>query len=321
MWRYRARACLPDFLTRAATPLVRQVLSLYPDSLVVAAMKAGGGPELGMEAITEPFEVLCGALREEAQLHGGGIIAARRMVVRSLATRGKAVRLLAQHPEIDAIAVPAPIVITGLPHTGTEMLADRLATAPGLRRPDGPQDLMAVHMASMAFELAWHVPAYAEWYDEADLTPAYGWLRRLLQLQQRSDHQRSDHQRSDQERSDQEPVRWVVRSMQHLEQLPALRAVFPDAVVVQTHRDIGPVLEETTRSVAELRRRSSAEVNPTQIGRYWSWRAERMLERNAAARQRDHELRIVDVDHDELMDDPAGIVAELLVQLGAAPES
>jgi len=37
-------------------------------------MKAGGGQELGMEAITEPFEVLCHALRDEARLHGPGIV-------------------------------------------------------------------------------------------------------------------------------------------------------------------------------------------------------------------------------------------------------
>jgi hypothetical protein len=297
-----------DFLNRAGQPLVRQLLSLYPDSLVVGGMKAGGGGDLGMEAISDQFEVLCGALRDEAQLHAGGIVAARRRVVDLLARRGRTVHLLDRHPEIDALAMAAPIVITGLPHSGAETLRDLLVDRPDLDRPGDEPSLMGVHMSSIEFELDWHVPAYAEWYDEADLQPGYGWLRRLLQVQRWQD-------------TGSPARRWVLTSMQHLEQLPALLATFPDALVVQTHRDLDAVVTDMVGSVSERRRRSSAEVNPTQIGRYWSWRAGRMLERNQHQRRALDPARVVDVAHDDLVDDPANVVAALVDQFGVAPES
>ena len=75
---------------------------------------------------------------------------------------------------------------------------------------------------SMIFPTQYHLPTYNRWLlDQADLAPAYRWHRQVLQ------HLQSRHP------ADQ----WLLKSPAHLWHLDALAGEYPDAVVVQTHRD------------------------------------------------------------------------------------
>ena len=64
--------------------------------------------------------------------------------------------------------------------------------------------------------------------------------------------------------------RWVLKSPQHLEQLPVLLDVFPDAGVVQTHRDPVAVTASLVTMEAYTRRMQHRGADLRAIGAHWS---------------------------------------------------
>ena len=86
---------------------------------------------------------------------------------------------------------------------------------------------------SMIFPTQYHVPSYAQWLiDEADMAPAYRYHRLFLQ------HLQSRHPRP----------RWVLKSPGHLWCLGALLDEYPNALLVQTHRDPLRIIARSARS-------------------------------------------------------------------------
>jgi hypothetical protein len=336
-----------DLLNRVGRRPAKWFVNLESPTLVVAAMKKAGLPDIDVGPIAEPLEILSRSLDREADLHPLGRIAARTLLVGLLTTRARVRQLTADHPEITSAPVAAPIVIMGMPRTGTTFLQRLLSRDPGLRSlpyweafaplPTGPADdrrapiadrvasaekaikfldrvapdmkavheldatepdeeiwLLGVALGSMLFEAQWNVPAYAEWYDSADLQPAYDELHTLLQVLQW--YRPAD--------------RWLLKSPQHLERIPELRAAFPDAVIVQTHRDPVSVVASTASMISYSRRMSSSTISPPTIGRYWAWRIERLLTRSMEQRDATG-TPVVDVRFEDLMADPLSIVEEI----------
>ena len=70
---------------------------------------------------------------------------------------------------------------------------------------------------------------------------------------------------------------WILKSPQHIEQFPALRATFPDATFVLTHRDPVSVTASLTMMITYSLRLGHDEVDVPWVGRYWSDRLEHML--------------------------------------------
>src|SRR5260370_3546525 len=221
----------------------------------------------------EPLRVLLGALESEARLTLLGRLLLRQWLLQLLTTRLLVQDLVIRHPEILELPVPSPIVILGLPRTGTTHLHNLMSCDPGLRslpyweslqpvppaemqptpgqpdprikrcqqslrlltyvmplypllhdiasgRPQEEIQLLAVDFSPMLFEWISHVPSYRDWYRANDQTPAYRYLRKLLQGLQWL----------------RGGARWVLKSPQHLEHTRHLPRAFPDANIVQTHR-------------------------------------------------------------------------------------
>src|SRR5262249_30440199 len=80
-------------------------------------------------------------------------------------------------------------------------------------------------------------------------------------------------------------TRWTLKSPQHVEQLGVLARVFPDATFVLTHRDPVAVTRSLATMVAYSSRLAHARVDPVRIGRYWTARVEELL--SACVRDRD----------------------------------
>ena len=95
---------------------------------------------------------------------------------------------------------------------------------------------------SMIFTVQYEVPTYNRWLlDEADLAPAYRWHRLFLE------HLQSGHMGE----------RWLLKSPAHLWHLAALLAEYPDAVIIQTHRDPLKVIASVSALAVHLRRMAS----------------------------------------------------------------
>jgi hypothetical protein len=141
---------------------------------------------------------------------------------------------------------------------------------------------------SVAFETQAHVPSYSAWLREQDWEPAYRAHRRLLGLIGLHDGGK----------------RWVLKNPSHLMALEALLAVYPDAVVVVTHRD--PVT--CVASMCSLAEASTRGLSTTFTGDVIGRTQLDLLvrEQEAFRAARPAAPTVVDVAYDDLVGDPVG---------------
>jgi hypothetical protein len=125
-------------------------------------------------------------------------------------------------------------------------------------------------MSSMLFETTAPMPAWRDHFLARDQTPSYRYLRTVLQA--------LTWLRGGE--------RWVLKTPQHLEQIPTLLSVFPDATFVVTHRDPVAVTGSVLTMLGYAARMTTDHPDPVAIARYWAPRVEQLLH----ACLRDHEL-------------------------------
>src|SRR5210317_48873 len=111
------------------------VVPLDEASLLNHARQATGLDDFGDERWQQPFRVLIKALEEEAQLTLMGRLMARSDIILWLSTRLQVTDLLQRHPEILDEQVTAPMVIAGLPRSGTSILFELLSQDPEVGVP------------------------------------------------------------------------------------------------------------------------------------------------------------------------------------------
>ena len=295
------------------------VLDLHAPALLDRTARMTGLTDFGDPLFREPLGVLLAALRDEAALTPMGRAVARADILRLLENRLRMADVLAHYPEIVEGEIRQPIVIVGLPRTGTSILHELLAQDPanrvpmtwevmypwppperatyatdrriaivdkhlarvdrllpdfkrmhpmGARLPQECVALTAHDFASMVFSTTHFVPSYQAWLDEADLRWVYAAHRRQLQYLQW--HCPAD--------------RWVLKSPGHLWALDALLAIYPDARIVQTHRDPLKVIASLANLVAVLRSMASDRIDRAAIGAEWTARLAAGLQRATIVR-------------------------------------
>ncbi|HMT50958.1 MAG TPA: sulfotransferase, partial [Dietzia sp.] len=320
------------------------------DDLHASASRAVGLEDFadGEDRHREALGVLLDSLHTDAGLTPAGSKYWRSVLKGALVARLVAQAGFAADPAQAGVEIERPVVVTGLPRTGTTALhrllgADPanqglelwLTEVPGPRPPrerweDDPtyrglRDLYAgfmsenpdyggVHyisaddleecwqllrqsLTSVSYECLARLDDYSAWLQGVDWVPAYRRHRRNLQLIGAHDPGR----------------RWVLKNPSHLFALDALLEVYPDAVVVQTHRDP----RRSMASMFSLAHRTAAdwstEFTPEYIGAsqldLWA-RGVAGFDAARARHEADPRSRatFVDVDHSELVRDPAGVV-------------
>lgn len=112
------------------------------------------------------------------------------------------------------------------------------------------------------------------------------------------------------------PGRWVLKCPQHLEQLPVLLKTFPDATFAVTHRDPVSVIQSAVTMLAYGQRNGRKRVEPKLLIDYWTDRVEHLL--RACVRDRDllPESRSIDVLFHEFMADDLAMVARIYERAG-----
>lgn len=323
-------------------------VQLEPDALMDAAVAKTGLSDFGADTFREPLDVLCAAFRTEAGLSGPGVVSNHALLVQLLSNRLLVQDLLQRHPEIHDVRIEAPIIVCGLPRTGTTHLHNLMAADPALRslpyweslepvlpeseRPaPGEPDpriartavaldfinsampyfkrmhemtvdhvheeiqLLAIDFSTMLFETTAAMPSWRDYYLAHDQTPHYEYMRTVLKVIQ---WLRGGD-------------RWVLKSPQHIEQFAALRATFPDATFVVTHRDPVSVTTSVATMITYTARLSHERVDPHFIGGYWADRIERMLRSCADERDVLPAGQSIDVPFDEFMADDVAMVGRI----------
>jgi hypothetical protein len=161
-------------------------------------------------------------------------------------------------------------------------------------------ELMTPDFASYNFEWLSMSPRWRDHYYRTDQTPHYRYMKDVLRILQRR----------------RGPSRWVLKCPQHLEQLPVLKEVFPDATVVFTHRDPVAVVQSALTMLAYGQRVSRKRVEIDALAEYWVARIEHLLA--ACVRDREHIAReqSLDVRFDDFMADEIGTVERIYAKAG-----
>ena len=173
----------------------------------------------------------------------------------------------------------------------------------GPYEPEEELGLLVASMWGMKHEAQWHVPSYGRWCEGQDATPAYRHMANLLRLIGWS-----------QQVSSIRP--WILKTPQHMLDLPALLSVFPDARLIFTHRDPQAVVGSAASLAWNQTILYSDDVCPKRIGREWLRKTELQIERMRAARDAIPRDRMIDVQYDEMERDWRGTMDRVYNFLG-----
>ncbi|WP_341858540.1 sulfotransferase [Qipengyuania sp. GPGPB31] len=163
----------------------------------------------------------------------------------------------------------------------------------GPYEPEEELGLVAASMYGMKWEAQWNVPSYAEWCHEESAIPAYRHMANLLRLIGWS-----------QQESSLRP--WILKTPQHMLDLPALLEVFPDARLIFTHRDPKQVVGSAASLAWNQTIIYSDHNDPAQTGRDWLGKTATMVARMRAARDAIPRERMIDVQYEDMETDWRG---------------
>jgi hypothetical protein len=163
------------------------------------------------------------------------------------------------------------------------------------------------------------IPSFAAWREGQDLTPGYEYLLRLLRLLQwqkrrrkEASEARSEPQASEVHRTGH---RWILKTPFHLGHMDCLFRAFPDARIVWPHRDPGQCIPSLASLIHSLRVLGSDRVDPVEIGREWSGKMQRAIERCLDVREQ-HPDRFLDLRYQDLVADPLAQAARIYAFAG-----
>lgn len=178
----------------------------------------------------------------------------------------------------------------------------------GPYEPEEELGLLVASMWSMKHDAQWHVPSYAQWCEGENPVEAYRHMANLLRLIGWS-----------QQESSLRP--WILKTPQHMLDLPALLEVFPDARLIFTHRDPKQVVGSAASLAWNQTIIYSDHHDPAQTGRQWLGKTATMIERMRAARDAIPRDRMIDVQYDDMETDWRGTMERVyrFLELDMAP--
>ena len=284
------------------TPVVaRRLVRLTPESLLAAARRRIGLDDFGDPAFREPLERLLASIEAEARLTLIGRIAARHDLSGMLVNRLRIEHDRRQHPEIGDEEIRRPLVITGLPRTGSTFLHGLLAQDPAnrtprhweLRSPSPPPERATYdtdrRIVRAARDIRWFTrlaPRFPAIHPVGALLPeecvvimshafrsfqfSSTWFvpsyQRWLDCADLAPAYRYHRRFLQHLQWRCRGERWLLKAPPHLRGLPALFATYPDANVVMTHRDPVEVVASVTSLHVVLRQAFSRHVDPLRVG-------------------------------------------------------
>ncbi|NKY49787.1 sulfotransferase family protein [Nocardia vermiculata] len=320
------------------------------EDLHASATRTCGLTEFGAGDYREALGVLLESYQRDADLTELGSKMNRYFLRGALVARALSEAAWQSNPGYTDTPITRPIFVTGLPRTGTTALHRLLASDPqhqalemwlaempqprppretwadnpvfqhidagfARHRVENPEYMGLHYMSASEVEECWqllrqtvksisyeslaYLPTYSQWLRGQDWDDAYDRHKRNLQLIGLGDNRR-----------------WVLKNPSHLFALDALMEVYPDALIIQTHRDPVTIMasscslsEQTTKGWSNTFTGST--IGSTQL-ELWS----RGLREFTAARARYNPAQFLDIQFEELRADPFGTVEKIYSAFG-----
>lgn len=329
-------------------------VGLKPDSLIAAAKKQSGLSDLGDPSFHEPLQKLVRSIEDEAKLHALGRIITRARLVSTLVTRMRLEKRIADVPAIHDEKLTRPIVIVGLPRTGTTFLHRLLAsdahriralmswealmpvgedgeTLPRRRMVAAERSEAALRYLAPDFFAVHPIDALGPEEDillldlafrstvpEATMNvPSFAaWLETVDQSPAYRQLARALRVLQHERRPKADAWRWVLKTPHHLEWLEELPKVLDRPLIVWTHREPREVVGSFCSMIAHGRGVFSDHVDPKEIGRFWLRKGKRMVERAMEARSSIGADNFIDIQYKDLIADPMGVTRTIQERAG-----
>ncbi|MDE0885865.1 MAG: sulfotransferase [Myxococcota bacterium] len=332
----------------AVGPLAKAIPWKIEAALDQAASESGLD-DFGEDIYSEPLAVFLEGARVEGDLSAMGEVMVWGQVIQFLKNRLLVEEEFKRHPEIAGEVIDRPIVIAGLPRTGTTHLHNLISSDPALHfLPwwESLEPLPPLAEAGGNFEVdpRWHragegialrdriMPYFNRmhdmWPDHAHeeihllaiggstmffetLAPSERWKEYYCGTDQTPWYRYMHRVLQLIQARRKKPGRWILKSPQHLEQFAPLSRVFPDATTVVTHRDPVSITASFATMATYSARLSLRTVDPTKVGGYWAKRIEEMLHACVDDRELLAPERSLDVLFHEFMADDMATVAAI----------
>ena len=337
-------------MTNLQTPPARFVDGW--DQLHEAAARQAGSWEFGTDYVWG-LKVLLQSLDYDPRFTPVGKASVWQMVTDALAARAVAFASMRAHPGFAANAIAKPLVIVGMPRTGTTALHKLLSVDPQFQgaekwllsapMPRPPVDSwrenrwfqkevdelnarfgatpeqraahnMVAHEVDECLWLqrqsfvsnmwagGWSAATYDAWWQAQDEAASYDYLRQCLQLIGLNDPGR----------------RWLLKNPSHILRLGQVFRIFPDARVIQTHRDpakaipsLCAILIGGHHIMESGRREERAHIMGMREVAKWTRGVLDAMPVRAA-----HAAQVMDVVHGDFHADPMGIVRRIYAFAG-----
>ena len=317
---------------------------LVPEAMLAASVARTGLSDFGDPAYREGLDLLLSGIRA-LDLPAPFAQATAGRIGQSLDTRAMAVEGLKRHCEVLDTPIRQPLIIAGLVRSGTTALHQLLSLDPQFQGPEhwltmapmprppraqwadiphyraiadgiaafvasAPEMLddhmmsaegieeslfiLASSFASNMWPSMWPVPRYDAWYLHRDDSDSYRWLADVLRLIGKDDERR-----------------WLLKNPTDLFSLRELLLVFPDAMIVQTHRDPVDAMPSICNLILAAQRVFAGDrADPLAIGRRETEMWATALDRAEAARANSAN-RFFDIEFRDFTADQLGTVKRL----------
>jgi hypothetical protein len=333
--------------------LSRRFWPLSGEALCAEARQRTGLVDFGDPPIETALSTLVNSLELQADLHPLGRFLMWIHLRGLLATRLRLTEAWREHLEaMDTSLIQRPVFITGMPRSGSTFLHELMAEDPENRAPRAwevmfpiptrkdvrssvdprirkaeaclwwfrrlapradavypirastPHECVGIHsytMLSEEFAITCRIPAYEAFLREGNLGPAYAWQKRFLQYLQLSGPNKN----------------WILKSPEHVYGLDHLLSVFPDAMIIQTHRNPLEVLRSSLQMNEVLEGVFAYPGDRAQTGIREAKSLIESMDAIRSFRKAHPEFagRFIDVHYDELISDPLEVVRQIYQRL------
>ncbi len=336
---------LPFSVLNKLDRLSEKMIPIKTERVMKMAQRTTGLDDWGNGGFRARLDAVVEGLNE-ANLNTTGLFGARYVLNWHLGNRLRVIDFAKRHPELDEIEIERPVVITGFFRTGTTFLHNVLAADPNNRvaqawelaypvgRLGDPLGDVAWRRAQAKFTFGFNQAAIpdqsvahnvtADSYEEdffllendmAVLTfwigfGAFGYAQEMLNWDMTEPYRFHKLQLKILN-AQQSAKRWVLKCPWHIWNMDALMAVYPDAQVIFTHRDITKALASHCSLSAKMASKLKRSLDVNELGEFWLDYTKIGLDRAMESRKKIPESQLYDVRLRDLMANPMTVLQDI----------